>query len=212
MSRSTGFSLILFDLGGVVCRFVPQRRLDLLSSACGKPATEVQRLLWGSGFSRRCDRGDFNGAEMHRRACELLGWATSYDEFRHAWASAFEPDPNVLALVDAVRRQQCATGLLTDNPAVLQEALRYELREVALRFDFLGFSCELGSLKPAPDIFHAALALVRRKPEEVLFIDDVQANTDAAAALGISALRFTTADALEADLVGLEVLPASWRH
>jgi len=148
---------------------------------------------------------------MHERACDLLGWTAGYDEFRQAWASAFEPDPNVLLLVDAVRRHR-ATGLLTDNPPVIREALGYELREVGLRFDFLGFSCDLGSLKPDTAIFLMALAREGRRPEEVLFIDDAQVNVDAAAALGISALRFTTAQALEADLIRAQVLPDSGRR
>jgi putative hydrolase of the HAD superfamily len=204
-SRSRDPSLVLFDLGGVVCRFVPERRLQLLASAAGKPPEEVHELLWGSGFSRRCDRGEFRGAEMHERACELLGWAASYDDFRRTWASAFEPDPDVLALVDAVRRDH-ATGLLTDNPPVLEDALRHELREVGLRFDFRFLSFELHSAKPAPAVFHAALHRARRRPGEVLFIDDSRENVEAAALLGISALRFTSARALEADLVRLRVM------
>jgi putative hydrolase of the HAD superfamily len=209
-SRSRDPSLVLFDLGGVVCRFVPERRLQLLASAAGKPPEEVHELLWGSGFSRRCDRGEFRGAEMHERACELLGWAASYDDFRRTWASAFEPDPDVLALVDAVRRDH-ATGLLTDNPPVLEDALRHELREVGLRFDFRFFSCELHSAKPAPAVFHAALHRARRRPGEVLFIDDSRENVEAAALLGISALRFTSARALEADLVRLRVMSGGCR-
>ncbi len=142
---------------------------------------------------------------MHERACELLGWAASYEEFRRAWASAFEPDPEVLALVDAVRRHH-TTGLLTNNPPVIREALQYELRGVGLRFDFLGFSCELGSLKPDPAIFRVALARAGCRPQQALFIDDAPANVDAAAALGIPVLRFATAQALEADLVRVRAL------
>ena len=197
-------SLVLFDLGGVVCRFVPEVRLRLLASACGRTPAEVHERLWGSGFSRRCDRGEFRGAEMHERGCALLGWAAGYDEFRRAWASAFEPDPDVLALVDAVRRHH-ATGLLTDNPFVILDSLRHELREVGQRFDFLGFSCGLGSVKPASAVFRAALARARRRPHEVLFIDDVRENVEAAAELGCAAICFTSARDLEAALVRLRV-------
>jgi putative hydrolase of the HAD superfamily len=194
-----GVSLVLFDLGGVVCKFRPERRLEQLSLLSGKPAARVRELLWESGFSRRCDRGDLSGAEMHQRAGELLGWTAHYAEFRRAWASAFEPDPGVLALVRALR-QNCRTGLLTDNPPVIREALQDELREVGLEFDFLGFSCELRSLKPDPAIFRRALASAGSTPEEAFFIDDVRENVDAARSLGIASLLFTEAGVLEADL------------
>ena len=163
--RSSGISLILFDLGGVVCKFLPERRLKQLAWVSGMPATQIRELLWDSGFSKSCDRGDLSGAEMHQRACELLGWTTDYAGFRRAWASAFEPDPGVLALVRALR-PHCKTGLLTDNPPVIKEALRHELGEVGLEFDFIGFSCELRSLKPDPAIFRARSRALRPDPRK----------------------------------------------
>jgi putative hydrolase of the HAD superfamily len=197
--RSGEVSLVLFDLGGVVCKFLPERRLRQLSSVSGKPAEQVRELLFESGFSRRCDRGDLSGPEMHQRACELLGWTADYSSFRRAWASAFEPDPSVLALVRALRRR-CRTGLLTDNPLVIKEALGLELGEVGPEFDFLFFSSELRSLKPDPAIFRGALEGAVSRPEETLFIDDARANVDAARALGITSLLFSRAEVLEADL------------
>ena len=192
-------SLVLFDLGGVVCRFRPERRLHLLAQASGQPETEVHRLLFASGFSRACDRGAFGAAEMHAEACERLGWRPPYAEFRSLWAAAFEPDPAVLALVARVRRTR-ATGLLTDNSAVLLDACGHELREVGAAFDRLLFSCELRSLKPEPELFRAALDRAGRTPEQVLFVDDVEANVAAAASLGIAALRFRAPAGLERDL------------
>jgi putative hydrolase of the HAD superfamily len=195
-------SLVLFDLGGVVCKFLPERRLEQLSLASGKPATQIQGLLWDSGFSRSCDRGELSGAEMHQRVGELLEWTAEYAEFRRAWASAFEPDSSVLALVHALRRQR-RTGLLTDNPPVIKEALQHELRQVGSEFDFLGFSCELRSVKPEPAVFRAALVRAQSRPEKALFIDDARANVDAARALGIASLLFTSAEALASDLAGI---------
>ena len=198
-------SLVLFDLGGVVCRFLPERRLELLAAASGQPAQDIRRLLWDSGLSRRCDRGELGAAEMHAEACARLGSRLPYADFRGLWASAFEPDPAVLSLVDGVRRAR-ATGLLTDNSAVLREALTHELGEVERHFDLVLFSCELKRLKPEPELFQAALDRAGRKPDEVLFIDDVQANADAAASLGIAALHFTDSATLERDLVGAGLL------
>ncbi|MBI1815395.1 MAG: HAD-IA family hydrolase [Deltaproteobacteria bacterium] len=114
----------------------------------------------------------------------------------------------MLALVNGLRRHR-KTGLLTDNPPVIKDALGHELREVGLAFDYLGFSCELRSLKPDPIIFRTALVRAESKPEEVLFIDDVQANVDAARAIGITSFLFTNAHALEADLARVGILADS---
>jgi 2-haloacid dehalogenase len=48
-----------------------------------------------------------------------------------------------------------------------------------------------------------------RTPGEVLFIDDVQANVDAAARLGMVALRFSDHATLERDLVGAGLLAST---
>jgi putative hydrolase of the HAD superfamily len=207
LAAGSSISLALFDLGGVVCRFRPERRLGRFAAVSGKPPAEVRRLLWESGFSARCDRGELNAADMHAEACARLGSSLSYAEFRTLWASAFEPDPALLALVDRVRRGR-RTGLLTDNPAVLREALEHELEEVGRRFDLVFFSCQIGCCKPEPDLFRAVLARVGLAPENVLFVDDAPVNLEAAARLGITALRFETTDALERELLREGVLTA----
>jgi HAD superfamily hydrolase (TIGR01509 family) len=51
------------------------------------------------------------------------------------------------------------------------------------------FPQETGFSKPAPEAYQAALAAVEVAPERCLFFDDVAANVDAAAALGIRAFR-----------------------
>lgn len=198
-------SLVVFDLGGVVCRFVPERRLEQFASATGKTSAEIHRLLWDSGFSRRCDRGELTSEAMYAGACERLQWSAPYDDFRRLWASAFEPDRDVLALVERVRCAR-ATGLLTDNSAVLREALGGELREVGRHFDFPLFSCELGLLKHDAGFFEAALDRLVRTPAQVLFVDDVSENVAAATRSGIAALWFTGPGALEKDLARAGVL------
>ncbi len=48
---------------------------------------------------------------------------------------------------------------------------------------------EVELLKPDPEIFHLALSLLEVTPAQAFFVDDQQVNVDAAAALGIHALR-----------------------
>jgi hypothetical protein len=42
--------IILFDLGDVVCHFVPDERRTALSIRTGLTETQVEEKLWGSGF------------------------------------------------------------------------------------------------------------------------------------------------------------------
>jgi 2-haloacid dehalogenase len=80
------------------------------------------------------------------------------------------------------------------------------------RFEFLGWfrgivvSGEVKAIKPDPRIFHALLDEYAIDPRRAVFIDDVPANAQAAAALGIHGIRFTTPEALRAELAALGLL------
>lgn len=59
-------------------------------------------------------------------------------------------------------------------------------------FDKLSIACwmsnEIGMAKPSREVFKFVLAEIKCRPEELLFFDDIQENTDGAAALGINAI------------------------
>src|SRR5689334_17977244 len=131
--------VILFDLGGVVCRFHPQRRLAALGEACGMTAEQVESVLYASGLIERWDRGVGSYGEIYRAIRERLGYPGNLAALQGVWCRAFEPDSQVLELVDGVRPVR--TALLTDNDDLLLKALPKELPQVAFRFDALLFSC-----------------------------------------------------------------------
>jgi putative hydrolase of the HAD superfamily len=73
-------------------------------------------------------------------------------------------------------------------------------------FDVLVWSYQLGIAKPEPAIYRYVLNALGTGPEETLFLDDKMVNVDAARALGMQALEFSTVEKLRGDLIasGLE--------
>jgi HAD superfamily hydrolase (TIGR01509 family) len=120
---------------------------------------------------------------------------------------AFDPDDEMLALVDTLR-PGIETGLLTNNGPVALDGVMRLLPQIGRRFDHLFFSCQLGAVKPERKVFEAVLKRIGRPADEVLFVDDSAANVEAASALGIQAIQFRSRDALLTDLKRLG-LPAS---
>jgi HAD superfamily hydrolase (TIGR01509 family) len=58
-----------------------------------------------------------------------------------------------------------------------------------------------GLRKPAPGAYQAAVSHLQLPPEQLIFVDDRQANVDAAAAAGLQSIKFSgSAEALEAEL------------
>jgi HAD superfamily hydrolase (TIGR01509 family) len=198
-TMTTPIATVLFDLGGVVCRFQPERRLLALASACGLPAYEVQARIWDSGFDRDCDQGRYTAHEVYQRTQELVGLQASYEEFRRLWALAFDPDPAVLAVADALR-PWVRTGLLTDNGPVLRDAMPALFPEINSRFDPLLFSCDLGHLKPTRELFTAVLQRLNQRADQVLLVDDAPPVVAGAIACGLRACLYRSPHSLRREL------------
>jgi putative hydrolase of the HAD superfamily len=198
-------STLLFDLGGVVCRYDPSERLALLGADSGLDPDEVHRRVWASSLSSDFELGRYTTQEWFQLVRETLGLRMDDARLLGVILTALTIDPDVLAIVDRLRTR-VRTAMLTDNPPLLLEVLPTHFPEIAPRFDPFLISCELGLLKPSREIFEAALARLGEAPEAVLFVDDMEANVLGARACGIEAVQFTSASALRADLVCYGVL------
>ncbi len=184
---------LLLDLAGVLCRFDSAARIDRLAEACGLPHDEVEARLYGSGLVDRCDRGELGSAAMRdvlRDRLDLAG-RTDLDDRRltELWASAFSPDEQVLGLVDLVR-PGVTRSLLTNNDALLRDALPFVLPSVHARIALPLFSASTRATKPSPAAYTSALALLGCEPEAALFVDDSERNVAGAARVGIRAVHF----------------------
>jgi putative hydrolase of the HAD superfamily len=73
---------VAFDLGGVVCRFLPERRLRALAQAARLPEQEVQARLWASGCAADCDRGRHDADDRANEIDARLGCRLARAEAR----------------------------------------------------------------------------------------------------------------------------------
>jgi putative hydrolase of the HAD superfamily len=69
--------------------------------------------------------------------------------------------------------------------------------------DVAVFSCECGLIKPDRAIYLELIRRLGRKPEEIVFFDDLEPNVDAARAVGINAFLWTGLERAKADLATL---------
>lgn len=118
--------------------------------------------------------------------------AAFYDDMLR---SCVVPDADVLALVDELRAEGNVCGLATnqDNVAAafMLDALGYRDR-----FDRLYVSCALGVRKPHPEFFAAVLRDLAADASGVVFVDDSQANVDAATAAGMQGILVKPGDSV----------------
>lgn len=113
----------------------------------------------------------------------------------------FEHEPAMAALVLRAHRAGLRTGLLSNSWG--NEYPREGWDEM---FDAIVISGEVGMRKPEPEIFTHVLDLLGVRPQETVFVDDLEHNVAAAQELGLVGVHHTsyasTAAALE-ELFGL---------
>ena len=177
---------IIFDMGGVLLDFSEAR---LMAHYFGHLSADAQRQVHGAVFSsglwRRMDRGDFDEAGMVRAVCALL------PKEHHAGVETmvpnyFEAMPPLPAneLIPLLKARGQRVFLLTNAPRAFHRE-KYRLPYLHL-FDGIFASCDVGMLKPDPEIYRAFLRAFDLRARECLFIDDVRANIEGAAEVGMA--------------------------
>jgi putative hydrolase of the HAD superfamily len=200
---------VIFDFGNVVAFPVAPEKIARAASDCGLSIDRFQQAFWAPRLDY--DAGLLDAPAYWNAVASEAD--TRFDPallptlIRHEIEFWNDFDPRVLGWIDALRAYGIRTGILSNLPRVLGEALR-SIPGFVERFDHVTFSYELRIVKPAPAIYHHAVEGLNIAPGEALFLDDKQANVDGALAAGLRAELFTTwEDFVERDLAGRYGLP-----
>ncbi|MGB3761683.1 MAG: HAD-IA family hydrolase, partial [Ornithinimicrobium sp.] len=114
--------------------------------------------------------------------------------------------PDVLPFIEEVRGRGMAVAFVSNcapNTGPLLQALG-----LAARVDHVALSCDVGSAKPDPCIYRAALTALRVDATRALFVDDQTAYCSGAEAVGMTAVRIDRrSDSIDAVRSLTDVLP-----
>jgi len=120
------------------------------------------------------------------------------------WLEAFEHSyvekEDVFAVARALHGRGCRTGILSNTEKPARPIMQRDSYRI---FDPVVLSWEVGSSKPQRKIFEALIETLRLNPQEILLIDDVEANITTAKDLGLQGLLFTDAETLKSNLADL---------
>ncbi len=190
---------IVFDLGGVVFRWDPDAIL-----AEYFPVGEERELVDALVFRHRdwaeMDRGALTYEEAARRGAERTGLdETRLRRFLDGVGPHLIPMEKSTALLREVKAAGHGLYLLSNmhEPAV-SWLEKYNFMKL---FDGKIYSCLVGQVKPARDIFQTLLNRFALEPRDTLFIDDTPGNLVEPAALGLGTILFTGADQCRSDLI-----------
>jgi putative hydrolase of the HAD superfamily len=197
---------IIFDFGGVLI----DMRWDVsasLEEAHGLPRHALLETLYRTPTWRGIERGQGDllawRAEAHRLLEEQAG--RPLPRLHDAWVAARHL---IRANVHLARRLRPAyrTAILSNA----DQSLRGRLQELGIHdlVDTVVSSAEEGMAKPEAEIYRRAAARLGLPPESCVFVDDYEANVQAAQALGMRGIvyRVDRGQDLAALLADLDVL------
>jgi HAD superfamily hydrolase (TIGR01509 family) len=179
---------IVFDFGNVLGLFSHRKAATQLA-AYGGSVDSIIASFFAGDLEDTFELGRITPdayTNLVRDACRL---SCTDEQFRTAFADMFSPNDAVCALVPRLKPRYRLL-LLSNTNALHAAQFRSQFETTLRHFDSLVLSHEVGLRKPDRRIYEHCRDVAGRPAHECLFIDDLEANVEAARAAGWKTLRY----------------------
>jgi putative hydrolase of the HAD superfamily len=148
------------------------------------------------------ERGEISEAEFQRRLESRLDGRFDFEHLRRLYFERLEPNREMIEFVRDLRGRGLRTALCTNNVREWEPLWRSKLPPCTVTprgatprgdevFEVVVDSAFVGSRKPEREIYDITLErLGGVKPQECVFVDDIDVNCEGARELGMHPVRF----------------------
>lgn len=193
---------VVFDYGLVLSGPQEPEAYAQLLRITGLPKEQFENFYWADRHAY--DLGELTGIGFWQKLMREAGLSQDQakaEELNHwdarMWTTV---NPVTLAWQRALKQRGLLTAILSNIGDAVLASVEREFNWIH-GFDVLVWSYQLGIAKPDPAIYRHVLAKLGTRPEETLFLDDKTVNIEAARALGIHAIEFSTVENLRAEII-----------
>jgi HAD superfamily hydrolase (TIGR01509 family) len=193
---------VIFDLGGVLLDWNPER---ILGGFYADPAlrASLQQSLFLHPEWRALNRGELTEADFLARAEQRTGRdGAELSALLDSMRESLITKPDTVALLQSLHRRGVPLYCLSDMPISVYAYLRVR-HDFWSAFSGIVISAEVRMAKPDREIFDHLLTRFKLRPEQTVFIDDLQLSVDGAIAAGLYAIQFRDAVQCTRDLDAL---------
>ena len=152
------------------------------------------------------ERGEISEQEFRRRLQEGLPHEFDLDALRDVYFDRLQPNTMMIDYMRELRGRGLRMALCTNNVREWEPLWRAKLPQLDQIFEVVVDSAFVGARKPEARIYEVTLDRLGDglRFEDCLLVDDIELNCDAAASLGMRAVRFEGSrqaiEAIEAEL------------
>lgn len=189
---------VIFDLGNVLIDIDYQRSLSMIKAEL--PSTFHERVdgCYAAEFHKAYERGEIDSPSFRNAFRDYFEQSWTDSEVDYLWNSLLGELPAYR--LDLVRRlkSKYQVGILSNTNEIHVEAVHALLQtehgmgNFYPLFDRVFYSQEMGLSKPSAAIYQKMILELNTSPSRILFFDDLLANVEGAAALGIQAVQVTS--------------------
>jgi putative hydrolase of the HAD superfamily len=198
---------LISDFGGVLTTplsagFIAYQEEARISLEDLGRAMQTSADTYGEHPLYSLERGEITEQEFARRLEEQLHDGFDLGRLRELYFERIEPNVPMIRFVGDQRRRGLRTALLTNNVREWEPLWRAKLPELDEIFELVVDSAFVGMRKPEPGIYEFTVERLGGglRAEECLFVDDIEANCEAARGLGMTAVHFEHSDQAIAEL------------
>ena len=199
---------VIFDYGMVLTGSPDKTAHDAMVGLTGLAVERFEELYWADRHAY--DEGKLSGLTFWQQFARDGGLALSHEQIdelnqldAHYWTTQ---NPAMLSWQQALKKNGIRTAILSNMGDTVLANIEREFQWIH-DFDVQVWSYQLHIAKPDPAIYLHALDKLGTAPAETLFIDDKLVNVEAARALGLQAIEFTTVEQLRSDLAAMNIDP-----
>jgi putative hydrolase of the HAD superfamily len=184
---------VLFDFGLVLSGPPDPVARQRMEAILGATHADLQAAYWRHRDDY--DLGVLNGVDFWRTVGAELGHPPSETELTnllHADVDLWtQPNQPMIDWAAAVQRAGVSTGILSNMGDAMEAGITSRFPWL-IRFSHRTFSHNLGLMKPDERIYRHAIAGVGESAGAILFVDDRIENVEAARAVGLQAIQYTS--------------------
>lgn len=192
---------VILDLGNVLAFHDNAKLFAELAKLFHTTPDQLRHQLEGTGIWEKANKGHLAGDALRLALAEHLAHEPNAEAFVRAWSCHFTLNHAMIRHVEKLAGK--TKLLLLSNTHDLHVANLRPRLPVLERFDALVLSCEVGHMKPEPEIYARALDAAKVPASRAVFFDDVDAYVDGARRAGLHAYVFKDAADVPRQLAAL---------
>ena len=189
---------VIFDLGNVLIDIDYIRAMNLMKAALPSALHHRVDNCYATEFHKAYERGEIDSPSFRNAFRDYFEQSWSDAEVDFLWNSLLGKLPSYR--LDLVRRlkSRYQVGILSNTNDIHVDAVHallqveHGMHNFYPLFDRVFYSQEMGLAKPSAAIYQQLLLELGATASRVLFFDDLLANVEGAASVGIRAVQVTS--------------------